>query len=120
MPPSPPRPRRPHPVAPPCPQVPLASSSRSYTVALPSVHEDWSWAFYSCNGLDKPENKQSTRGMEPMWRDVVERHAQRPFHALVGGGQRAAAGGAGWRAAMPYRVLPACILYQSQTKACII
>ncbi len=56
-------------------------------MALPSVDEDWAWAFYSCNGLDKPENKESTHGMEPMWRDVVARHAQRPFHALVGGGQ---------------------------------
>ncbi|GFR48239.1 hypothetical protein Agub_g10101 [Astrephomene gubernaculifera] len=62
---------------------------RTFTVAVPPRHLScWHWAFTTCNGLDSPANRERTGGVQPLWRDVMRRHAVQPFHALVGGGDQ--------------------------------
>lgn len=61
-------------------------------MSVPAAGAAWDWAFYSCNGLDDPKNKDKTGGLQPLWRDLLARHAAKPFHAMVGG----AWGGVGW------------------------
>ena len=55
---------------------------------------DMRFAAYSCNGfsegidmnLFKGEGFES--GFDPVWADLLQRHSERPFHALVGGGDQ--------------------------------
>ncbi|GLC63866.1 hypothetical protein PLESTF_000092000 [Pleodorina starrii] len=64
----------------------------SHRVYVPSRVEDWRWAFYSCAGfsLDVSAEDQASkfRGSFPLWTDLMRRHAQSPFCALVGGGDQ--------------------------------
>ncbi|GIM06459.1 hypothetical protein Vretimale_10772 [Volvox reticuliferus] len=60
----------------------------TFTVALPARDQAWSWALYTCNGLDNPGNKDSTGGLQPLWSDIMSQHAQQPLHVLVGGGDQ--------------------------------
>ncbi|KAI8466328.1 MAG: hypothetical protein J3K34DRAFT_485023 [Monoraphidium minutum] len=52
----------------------------------------WHWGYYSCNGFtpDVPRGDVDAvwRGLQPLWRDVLERHAACPMHVLVGGGDQ--------------------------------
>ncbi|EFJ53258.1 hypothetical protein VOLCADRAFT_86358 [Volvox carteri f. nagariensis] len=61
-------------------------------VYIPSRGEGWRWAFYSCAGfsLDVSAREQVDRfcGSFPLWSDLLSRHRQRPFSALVGGGDQ--------------------------------
>lgn len=55
---------------------------------------DMRFAAYSCNGFSegidpnffKGEGFES--GFDPVWADLLQRHNERPFHALVGGGDQ--------------------------------
>ncbi|KAJ3228163.1 hypothetical protein HK099_006043 [Clydaea vesicula] len=50
----------------------------------------WNWSFYSCNGFNglSEEAKQEIEGVTPLWRDVMFRHAQKPMHVMIGGGDQ--------------------------------
>lgn len=47
-----------------------------------------------CNGFSAGVNPDSFRGpgfnsgYDPVWMDLLRKHAERPFHALVGGGDQ--------------------------------
>lgn len=38
---------------------------------------------YSCNGFHEPEAEALYGGIGYLWRDVLSRHAQQPFHLQV-------------------------------------
>jgi hypothetical protein len=67
----------------------VQGSSPEYTVILPGSEEVWHWCFYSCNGFSSDvKDYNAAGGFEPMWRDLFRVHRERPFHALVGGGDQ--------------------------------
>jgi hypothetical protein len=51
-------------------------------------------AAHSCNGFSAGVNEDEFRGpgfesgYDPLWVDLLRRHKDRPFHALVGGGDQ--------------------------------
>lgn len=62
-----------------------------FSFYIPGQNEEWRWAFTSCNGFC-PDTDQATRdqmgGIEPLWRDLLNNHNQRPFSCMVGGGDQ--------------------------------
>ncbi|KAG2448419.1 hypothetical protein HYH02_006311 [Chlamydomonas schloesseri] len=60
-----------------------------FTFHLPARNAGaWRWAFHSCNGLDSLDNVPKSNGLQPLWQDVLARHAEAPLHVLVGGGDQ--------------------------------
>ncbi|KAJ3299828.1 hypothetical protein HK104_006762 [Borealophlyctis nickersoniae] len=63
-----------------------------YWVNVPACNQEWRWVFYSCNGFSlnvKDHNSVgSGGGFATMWNDLLKRHAESPFHCLVGGGDQ--------------------------------
>ncbi|KAG8733397.1 hypothetical protein FRC11_006588 [Ceratobasidium sp. 423] len=61
---------------------------------VPGLNQNMRWAAYSCNGFSAGVNQDDFRGSghatgyDPLWKDLLDKHAQRPFHALVGGGDQ--------------------------------
>ncbi|KAN0084705.1 hypothetical protein V8E54_001172 [Elaphomyces granulatus] len=54
---------------------------------VPSVNESMRTMFHSCNGFSVGTDPDSWAG-PALWNDVLRLHAQRPFHAMVGGGDQ--------------------------------
>lgn len=44
--------------------------------------------FHSCNGFSLSVNPDTLSGPDPLWRDVLNSHAMRPFHVMLGGGDQ--------------------------------
>ncbi|KAG8739041.1 hypothetical protein FRC10_006236 [Ceratobasidium sp. 414] len=61
---------------------------------VPGRNQNMRWATYSCNGFSagiSPEDfcgPGHTSGYDPLWTDLLEKHAEKPYHALVGGGDQ--------------------------------
>ncbi|KAG8798807.1 hypothetical protein FRC17_007311 [Serendipita sp. 399] len=61
---------------------------------VPGREQNMRWAAYSCNGFSAGINADEFRGpghasgFDPVWADLLEKHAEKPFHALVGGGDQ--------------------------------
>ncbi|CAD6581578.1 MAG: hypothetical protein CYPHOPRED_001655 [Cyphobasidiales sp. Tagirdzhanova-0007] len=55
---------------------------------VPGTNENFRWAGHSCNGFSAGVDTEKYNGPDPLWNDVLKRHAQRPLHALVGGGDQ--------------------------------
>ncbi|KAL4076965.1 hypothetical protein V8B97DRAFT_1866259 [Scleroderma yunnanense] len=61
---------------------------------VPALHQNMRWAAHSCNGFSAGVNPDTFRGpgfksgYDPMWVDLLQKHAQEPFHVLVGGGDQ--------------------------------
>ncbi|KAI0691176.1 hypothetical protein BC835DRAFT_1407314 [Cytidiella melzeri] len=61
---------------------------------VPGRDQNMRWAAYSCNGFSSGVNPDDFRGpgfqsgYDPVWADLLEKHADAPFHALVGGGDQ--------------------------------
>lgn len=61
---------------------------------VPAHHQNMRWAAHSCNGFSAGVNPDDFRGpgfksgYDPMWIDLLRKHAERPFHVLVGGGDQ--------------------------------
>ncbi|KAG2158423.1 uncharacterized protein EDB93DRAFT_1077236 [Suillus bovinus] len=61
---------------------------------VPARHQNMRWAAYSCNGFSAGVNPDDFRGpgfksgYDPMWTDLLQKHVERPFHVLVGGGDQ--------------------------------
>lgn len=51
-------------------------------------------AFYKCNGFSAGVNPEDFRGpghqtgYDPVWTDLLRKHAEEPFHVLMGGGDQ--------------------------------
>lgn len=65
-------------------QAPLAS----HTIHLPARWQPFRWLTYSCNGFHEEEPEHLYGGIGNLWRDVMARHTQQPFHLQVGGGDQ--------------------------------
>lgn len=59
------------------------------------LHNHWTYLFFVCsNGFSAGINPDDFRGpghasgFDPLWTDLLEKHAERPYHALVGGGDQ--------------------------------
>lgn len=61
---------------------------------VPALYKNMRWAAHSCNGFSAGINPDTFRGpgfksgYDPMWVDLLQKHAQEPFHVLVGGGDQ--------------------------------
>ncbi|KAH7912158.1 hypothetical protein BJ138DRAFT_1005044 [Hygrophoropsis aurantiaca] len=61
---------------------------------VPARNQNMRWAAHSCNGFSAGVNQDEFRGpgfkngYDPMWIDLLQKHAQEPFHVLVGGGDQ--------------------------------
>ncbi|KAI9176025.1 hypothetical protein H9P43_006389 [Blastocladiella emersonii ATCC 22665] len=65
--------------------------SEPYTFAVPGRNAQWNWAFTSCNGFSSdvnPDVEREYAGIAPLWRDVLRKHAQVKYHAMLGGGDQ--------------------------------
>ena len=55
---------------------------------VPPRGESMNIMFHSCNGFSSSVTPDDLSGPDPMWRDVLNNHQIRPFHAMVGGGDQ--------------------------------
>ncbi|EPQ58419.1 hypothetical protein GLOTRDRAFT_36442 [Gloeophyllum trabeum ATCC 11539] len=61
---------------------------------VPGIGQNMRWATYSCNGFSAGVNPDNFRGpgfqsgYDPVWVDLLSKHQEEPFHALVGGGDQ--------------------------------
>ncbi|RDB24282.1 hypothetical protein Hypma_008733 [Hypsizygus marmoreus] len=85
-------------------QIPLApqemvityniNSGQQLEFFVPGRAQNMRWAAYSCNGFSAGVNPDDFRGpgfksgYDPVWVDLLEKHAETPFHALIGGGDQ--------------------------------
>ncbi|ROT39828.1 hypothetical protein SODALDRAFT_331953 [Sodiomyces alkalinus F11] len=54
---------------------------------VPALNESMRIMFHSCNGFSVGTDEEAFSGM-PLWNDVARRHADIPFHVMVGGGDQ--------------------------------
>ncbi|KAM0751564.1 hypothetical protein T439DRAFT_324749 [Meredithblackwellia eburnea MCA 4105] len=55
---------------------------------VPAFDEHMRWVGHSCNGFSAGVDAASFNGPDPLWRDVLRSHEQKPFHVLIGGGDQ--------------------------------
>jgi len=61
---------------------------------VPGYRQTMHLAAYSCNGFSECVNPDDFRGpgfqsgYDPLWVDLLAKHAEQPFHLLVGGGDQ--------------------------------
>ncbi|KAI0948563.1 hypothetical protein AcV7_009271 [Taiwanofungus camphoratus] len=61
---------------------------------VPGRNQNMRWAAYSCNGFSAGVNPNDFcgpgfhNGYDPVWSDLLVKHHEKPFHALVGGGDQ--------------------------------
>ncbi|KAJ3258505.1 hypothetical protein HDU77_002229 [Chytriomyces hyalinus] len=61
----------------------------TYEFVIPAVNQNSHIAFFSCNGLtDDVKDPAAFQGILPLWRDLMQKHRENPFHVLVGGGDQ--------------------------------
>ncbi|KAI9142772.1 hypothetical protein BKA69DRAFT_1123823 [Paraphysoderma sedebokerense] len=64
---------------------------RRLRFVVPGWNTEWKFFFSSCNGFSleyTPAQRQAAGGIQPLWRDVMEKHQQRAFHVHLGGGDQ--------------------------------
>ncbi|KAF6764847.1 hypothetical protein DFP72DRAFT_985955 [Ephemerocybe angulata] len=85
-------------------KVPLAENEMMVTYSVnggqkmgfhvPGRRDNMRLAIHSCNGFSAGVNPDDFRGpgfktgYDPVWMDLLSKHAEKPFHALVGGGDQ--------------------------------
>lgn len=55
---------------------------------IPAVGQTMNIMFHSCNGFSLSVNPDDFCGPDPMWADVLRKHAEKPFHVMLGGGDQ--------------------------------
>ncbi|KAG9051111.1 hypothetical protein FS837_011957 [Tulasnella sp. UAMH 9824] len=61
---------------------------------VPGANQNMRWAAHSCNGFSAGINEADFRqpgfetGYDPVWCDLLNKHAEQPFHCMVGGGDQ--------------------------------
>ncbi|KAG1654831.1 hypothetical protein FOA52_006716 [Chlamydomonas sp. UWO 241] len=65
-----------------------AKKTEGHAFTLPSNAQTWRWGFYSCNGFHDPVEEKAWGGIQPLWQDVMQQHAEKPIHVMVGGGDQ--------------------------------
>ncbi|KAL2257442.1 hypothetical protein VTK26DRAFT_174 [Humicola hyalothermophila] len=54
---------------------------------VPAADESMRIMFHSCNGFSVGTDEEAFSGAA-LWNDVLRRHAERPFHVMIGGGDQ--------------------------------
>ncbi|KAF9264742.1 hypothetical protein L218DRAFT_862250 [Marasmius fiardii PR-910] len=61
---------------------------------VPGRNQNMRWASHSCNGFSAGVNPDDFRGpgfqsgYDPCWMDLLSKHSEHPFHAMIGGGDQ--------------------------------
>jgi len=55
---------------------------------VPARGESMNIMFHSCNGFSFSVDPSQFCGPDPLWRDVLNTHQNRPFHVMLGGGDQ--------------------------------
>lgn len=55
---------------------------------VPGNKQPMNIMFHSCNGFTLSVNPAEYNGPDPLWKDVMSKHQQRPFHVMLGGGDQ--------------------------------
>ena len=55
---------------------------------VPARGQTMNIMFHSCNGFSLSVNPDDFCGPDPLWRDVLREHRERPFHVMLGGGDQ--------------------------------
>ncbi|ODA79433.1 hypothetical protein RJ55_05026 [Drechmeria coniospora] len=55
---------------------------------VPPRGEAMNVMFHACNGFSLGAEPDNLSGPDPLWRDVLNSHQTKPFHAMVGGGDQ--------------------------------
>lgn len=55
---------------------------------VPASGQSMNMMFHSCNGFGPSVNPDLFSGPDPLWRDVLNSHQSRPFHAMIGAGNQ--------------------------------
>lgn len=55
---------------------------------IPAVGQTMNIMFHSCNGFSLSVKPEDFCGPDPMWADVLRKHAENPFHVMLGGGDQ--------------------------------
>ena len=59
----------------------------SWRFVVPASHDSMRIMFHSCNGFSIGTDLSHWQG-PLLWKDVLRRHKQRPFHVMIGGGDQ--------------------------------
>jgi hypothetical protein len=65
-----------------------AKEGTSHSFTVPSKTQNFHWAGHSCNGFSAGMDESVWNGPDPLWDDMLKHHAEKPFHAVVGGGDQ--------------------------------
>ncbi|PWW78854.1 hypothetical protein C7212DRAFT_349410 [Tuber magnatum] len=55
---------------------------------VPARGQTMNIMFHSCNGFSLSVNPDDFCGPDPLWRDVLREHREKPFHVMLGGGDQ--------------------------------
>ncbi|GAA5978118.1 hypothetical protein JCM10908_004235 [Rhodotorula pacifica] len=55
---------------------------------IPAREQQFRVMYHSCNGFSSGVDQKAFNGPDPLWRDVLLKHAQKPIHVMVGGGDQ--------------------------------
>lgn len=72
-------------------EVPITYSinhAQPHTFWVPGKTQNFRWIGHSCNGFSAGVKTEDFNGASPLWTDFLEKHAQKPYHVQVGGGDQ--------------------------------
>ncbi|GAA5904867.1 uncharacterized protein JCM6883_004893 [Sporobolomyces salmoneus] len=55
---------------------------------VPAFDQEMRVMYHSCNGFSGGVDTDSFNGPDPLWRDVLRKHEEKPIHCIVGGGDQ--------------------------------
>lgn len=64
------------------------NNGRELAFYVPGRSQNMRWVGHSCNGFSAGVDTEAFNGPDPLWNDLLKRHAQQPIHLLVGGGDQ--------------------------------
>jgi hypothetical protein len=70
------------------------NSGSAKTFLVPHIGQSMHWMAHSCNGFssgvdtDAFKTDKFESGFDPLWADVLEKHEEIGYHAMVGGGDQ--------------------------------
>ena len=68
----------------------VMNATQPETFHVPAREQNFHWAGHSCNGFSSGTPEEEWGGADPLWRDVLKVHEERPFHMVMGGGDQSA------------------------------
>ncbi|GAA5848571.1 hypothetical protein JCM8547_004555 [Rhodosporidiobolus lusitaniae] len=55
---------------------------------VPAAGQEMRVMYHSCNGFSSGVDQKPFNGPDPLWRDVLRKHEEKPIHCMVGGGDQ--------------------------------